>query len=581
MGRAKKGLKYLLPYWHLEVLAFLASLMSTALGLSMPYMLKVFIDEVIGGGRGDLLLPVLGGFFGALCLSVGFGFLRGMTFAYIGERVGNDIRRDISSRALTLPMSFYHAERTGAVMSLYTADVPAVTGLYTSTIVNLITDLLTLPIAIGLLLYLSPVLCVIALPVLPIFGIGVAVFGPRVRRVSRAVQDKAAEISAGLQETLSGMREVKAFGQEEAEGMRFWEMFCQNLKLRMRMAYLWRAAGSGGAFLGLAATFAVLWYGGVLILEPGGALKLGALIAFVQYMRMLLGPTARLGSLWMSVQTAMAAFDRIFEFLGRPGELLERPGARVLSGVRGRLEFEGVGFRYPGSTEDALKDVSFVAEEGQIAAVVGPTGAGKTTLVDLVPRFHDPTSGRVALDGTDIRELSLGSLRAQCAVVSQDVFLFARTVRENILVGRPGASERELARVVEVAGLEGLVSRLPQGLETPVGERGAKLSGGEKQKIAIARALLRDPRVLILDEATSALDSETERDIQRALAQLLKGRTSFVIAHRLSTVQSADKLLVIDEGRLVEEGGHEELLVRGGLYARLWEIQFQPGVKGR
>ncbi len=568
-----------MPYWRFEAAAFFASLLSTALGLAMPYMLKVFIDEVIGAGRPGLLLPVLGGFFGALSFSVLFGFLRGVTFAYIGERVGNDIRRDISSRALALPLSFYRAERTGAVMSLYTADVPAVTGLYTSTIVNLITDLLTLPIAIGLMLYLSPVLCVVALPVLPVFGIGVAVLGPRVRRTSRAVQDKAAEISAGLQETLSGVREVKAFGQEGAEGARFWGMFRENLRLRMRLNYLWRGAGSAGALLGLAATFAVLWYGGMLILGPGNALKLGALVAFVQYMRMLLGPTARLGSLWMSVQAAMAAFDRIFEFLDRRGEVLQRPEAKVLADARGRMEFMGVGFRYPGASGDALKEISFVAEAGQVVAVVGPTGAGKTTLVDLVPRFHDPTSGRIALDGTDLKDLSLASLRRQCAVVSQDVFLFARTVRENILVGRPGASERELGRVMEVAALEELVERLPQGLDTPVGERGITLSGGEKQKIAMARALLRAPRILILDEATSALDSETERDIQRALQELLQDRTSFVIAHRLSTVQSADRLLVLDEGRLVEEGSHDELLLRRGLYARLWEIQFQPGRK--
>jgi ATP-binding cassette subfamily B protein len=412
----------------------------------------------------------------------------------------------------------------------------------------------------------------LALSLLPPFFFSARYFGGIMRRLYRQHGEAWSELTAILQQGLAGIRLVQALQREEEEAKRYAAQGRETIRLAMRIqAYAGRQSLIN-AFLSALGPALVLWYGGAQVIN--GSLTIGELLAFTNYIARLFGPVSAFANMNVQLQQALAAFDRVQEYLELQTEIRDRPGAIELPPLRGRIEFQDVSFAYS-PERPILKHISFTVEPGQLVALVGPTGAGKSTIVNLIPRFYDPDEGCVRIDGYDLRDVTLSSLRRQIATVDQETFLFNTTILENIRYARPEATFDEVVEAAKAAYLHDFIMSLPEGYETVVGERGVKLSGGERQRLAIARAILRNPRILILDEATSSLDSIAESYIQRALEPLMRGRTVIAIAHRLSTILSADKILVLQQGELVESGTHRELLARGGLYAQLYRTQFK------
>ena len=435
---------------------------------------------------------------------------------------------------------------------------------------DFIADTLKFVVTMGVMLKIDWQLTLMALPALPLFAIALKLFSKPVREVSRKVQDKNSEISENLQESISGVREVKAFTQERNEINRLLNIFRQLLGLRVKQSVLQSSSGGVAELTAVSGIMFVLWYGGMKAIK--GAMQMGVLIAFVNYLGRLFNPIGKYMELNNRIQSAMGAAERVFEFLDTVPEIYDKTTAIALPPVMGRVQFENVHFAYE-KDDEVLTDITLKVEPGEMIALVGPSGSGKTTLVNLIPRFFDPTSGRIIIDDCDLRNVKIQSLREQVSVVFQDSFLFAVTVRENIRFGKRDATDEEIIAAAEAVNAHEFITQLPEGYDTEVGERGVKLSGGQKQRISIARTILRDPKILILDEATSALDSESELLVKEALEKLMEGRTSFVIAHRLSTVLKADRIVVLNKGKVVEVGSHEKLLAKGGMYEKLYEVQ--------
>ena len=461
-------------------------------------------------------------------------------------------------------------------MSRLSNDVNGVQSVVSDTIFSLVNNVVILASTVFLMFALDWKLTVAALVVLPAFLLPTRRVGKATFQARKATQGKLAELTAYMQETLgiSGMQLVKAFVKQRAETLRFAKLNDELRALNIRQSMIGRWFFMLMSILGTAGP-AVLWlFGGYLVVT--GQESLGTVVTFATVLlTRLYGPVGSLANMQVNVVGSLALFQRIFEYMDLPVEIDEKPRAIVLPQARGAVEFDGVTFRYPSSSSPALKDIAFRIEPGQLAALVGPTGAGKTTVTSLLPRFYDPQLGAVRLDGHDVRDLTLESLGRQIGMVFQDTFLFHATIRENLLYAKPEASETEMVAAARAAYIHDFIESLPEGYDTVVGERGHRLSGGEKQRVAIARVILKDPRVLILDEATSNLDSESEHLIQVALRPLFEGRTSLVIAHRLSTILAADLILVMDRGELVEQGRHADLLKQDGLYARLYHRQFE------
>jgi ATP-binding cassette, subfamily B, bacterial MsbA len=559
------------PVWRVCIPITLATVIAPAIVLAIPLVERQLIDGVVLAQRLDLLIPTMAIYSTLWLAMTGIHILNGTLRTYLGERLSQLLRQKIFTHSDALSLAFSHREHSGRTMALFANDVPSLVGLLSGTLFSTLGSLIVLVLAAALMFDMSWQLALVVALVPPLVG-GLGAFVTRpLRPAARRVQEKAAELSERIQENLAGVREIVAFGREASEGRRFWAAQSELLRLRMRLAYMDTGLQTGQTVFSLAITLVILGYGGYLVTQ--GLVTIGTLFAIRSLFNYMFTSVSQVFGAVGTIQKTLAAADRIYAFLDQRPTVQEYPGARTPDGVHGAVTFEQVSFSYqPG--RPVLHDVSFTARPGEVVALVGPSGAGKTTVASLIARFYDPGSGRVLLDGTDLRDLTLEGLRSQIGMVFQDSFLFATTIRENIAVGRERASEAEVVSAARAANVWEFIEALPDGLDTVVGQRGVQLSEGQKQRVAIARALLRDPRILILDEPTSALDARSEHLLQTALDVLIAGRTTFVIAHRLATAARADLILVLDRGRIVEQGTHGELLERRGLYHELYELQF-------
>jgi subfamily B ATP-binding cassette protein MsbA len=499
-------------------------------------------------------------------------FYRSNLAGRAGHRLVFDLRFDFYLHIQRLSHNFFSTQRSGSIVSRFMSDVALAQNFVGSALTNVWMDSASLIFIIGILFYLDGRLAWAALAVMPCYVALIRYMSPRIKKASRASQEKLEEISGDLQEKIGGMSVVKAFNQERREARHFFrlshqlsDMFIYNVHLSS-----WNQAISG--FLTTVAPLIVVWIASLFVLRA--EMTVGTMIAFYSFLGSLYFPLQRFSELGLIVSNSLAAIERIFEYFDIAPQITEKPGAIALPRMQGHVRFEQVNFAYE-SQMPTLSNVDFDINPGEMAALVGASGSGKSTLVSLIPRFYDVSSGRVLIDGNDVRDATFKSLRRQVGIVLQDSILFSTTLRENLLYGRPKAAEAELHTAAEAANAMEFIKTLPHGFDTVIGERGIKLSGGQRQRVAIARAFLKDPRILILDEATSSLDSESEHLIQEALARLMRGRTTIIIAHRLSTVVEADKIVVLQDGRVVEIGRHNDLLGRGGHYAFLARRQFR------
>ncbi|MDZ7705125.1 MAG: ABC transporter transmembrane domain-containing protein [Trueperaceae bacterium] len=567
------------PYRVQLAVGIFAVSVASGLGLLFPFITRelfntAFLEADENLAQLDLIAL---GLFGIFAVQAGFNYLRVYYLAVAGEGVVADLRTTLFGHLVYLPVRFFEERKTGEITSRLTADIATVQGVVSQSLAQFVNQLITLVGGVIFLFFLSLELTLLMLSIVPAVIIAGAYFGRKLRTISTEFQDKVADANASAEEAISGIRVVKSFTGEGLEYRRYSDQIGDAYQLALRRGRV-RAIFIPSIILAMfSAVTAVLWYGGRLVASD--QLLAGDLIAFLLLTVFVAGSIGTFTGLYSQFQEALGASQRIFELLDEQGDLSEAPGARGLEHPQGDLRFEHVSFRYGDRGDEyVLKDISLRAAPGEIIALVGPSGAGKSTLVTLIPRFYDPTEGRILLDGYDLRDLALHDLRAHIGIVPQETQLFSGSIAENIGYGRPGAPLDEIIDAATAANAHDFIRGFPDGYDTVVGERGVKLSGGQRQRVAIARALLKNPKILILDEATSSLDSESEALVQAALDRLMEGRTTFVIAHRLSTVQNASRILVLEHGRIVETGSHDSLVAKGGLYHDLYARQFSHEV---
>ncbi len=565
-------LEHLRPYKFRLCVAAICTALASAGTVVLPWIIKDLVDQVLSEKDAEKLTYI------ALSVVVIFLF-RGFFFygqsyliSYVGQRVVIDIRREVFKKIQRLSMAFYDKNKTGTIMSYVTNDVNALQTGLVDNIVEMITEGVILVASIVAMIYLDWKLFLFSLCTFPVVIMFIDFFGKKIRASGSRIQGATADLTSILQEVVSSARVIKSFVREAYEIDRFEAQNMHNFRAQMKYVKLSATLTPTIEFVAAIGVTMILWFGGNSVID--GDITAGALVAFLTYAVNISNPIKRLSKVIANIQRALAAADRVFDVLDLPELIQNKPNAQLLPHVKGNVSFNNVSFAY-NTDEPILDNVSFSATPGQVVALVGPSGAGKSTVASLLPRFYDVTGGSIVIDGLDIREVTMESLREQVGIVPQETMLFNGSVYDNILYGRLDATEEEVMAASKAANAHNFITELPNGYDTQLGDRGVNISGGQRQRIAIARAILKNPQILILDEATSALDTESERVVQEALDRLMVGRTSFVIAHRLSTIKNADKILVMEKGKIVEEGNHDELMAKDGLYAHLYQIQYR------
>ena len=567
-----RAFSYLRPYWRLTLGAYLTMLAINGLLLVIPQFIRWIVDHGIRAQNFNVLAWSVAGLLGITLVKSVLTFLQGRWSEITSQGVAFDLRNAIHAKLAGLSFAYHDRTETGQLLSRAVQDVDRIRFLTGRAVLRLIDSAVLLIGTAVVLLWMNPPLALLSLASMPLLARRAYHFGSLMRPLSVAIQQQLGVLTTLVEQNLRGARVVKAFAQEESQCARFdaqnddwFRLSAEAARLRsVNVPLLDLIANVGTVF--------IIWFGGMQVIW--GNLTLGELVAFSTYLSQLVMPVRRVGMIIPAVSMATAAGERIFEILDAPSDVEDAPDAVPMPPIQGRVEFEHVSFAYL-KRHVVLQDVSFRVEPGEIVALLGATGSGKSSIVNLIPRFYDPTAGRVLIDGIDLRTVQVHSLREQIGIVLQETTLFAATIRENIAFGRPDASDAAIEAAAQAAQAAEFIHRLPDGYATRVGERGLTLSGGQKQRIAIARALLKDPRILILDDATASVDTETERLIQTALARLMQGRTSFVIAQRLSTIRMAHLILVLEKGRVVAQGNHQSLLHNSPLYADIFQRQFR------
>ena len=565
----KRILLLVKPYWGRLLVAGICSMIVSGLSGSLAWLVKPAVDKVFVSREPTFLVLLSLGVMGAYLGRGVFSFFHSYLMRSAGAKVVRDIRNRLYRHMLYLPMSYLHRDSTGAMVSKVINDAGFVQGLLSYTIKDIFVESGSVVVLVCVAMYRRWDLTLMSIIVLPVALYFVSRLSRRLKGVSRRTQEKIEEITQMLTETFTGNKIIKSFCREEDELRRFSDRNHDFYREVMRSQRIIEATSLMMEIVGGFGIAFVLWYGGRLVIS--GAITAGDFFSFLAAIFLIYTPARRLVSANNSLHQASAPLDRIDKLLN---EALEAAGNIPCEGFRNEIVFDNVSFRYEGTDDDAVNSVSLTVKKGEIVALVGRSGAGKTTFVDLLPKFYLPVEGRILIDGVDISTVTLKSLRSLIGIVSQDVILFNDTVRANIVYGKPEASEEELLNAAKAAYADDFITQLPNGYDTEVGERGVRLSGGQKQRLSIARAILKNPPILILDEATSSLDTASEIMVQRALENLMNDRTAFVIAHRLSTVRRASRIIVMDKGRIVESGTHEELLISGGIYGKLYSLQF-------
>ncbi len=573
MQTALRIFSYLKPYWRRATLVYIALLIGVGAQTSIPLILGEAIDRGVEDRDATFLWQAAVLLIGVAVVQGVFTFVRSFHLNVLAEHVANDMRNQLYAKFQELPFQFYDQAQTGQLMSRATDDINQIRGMLMMTLRAVPHGLALLIIITAVLLWLHVWLALVALSTTPFLLYWSFRFGVTIRPMFLKVQQQFGVMTSTLQENVAGGRVVRAFAQELPESDRFEDELESLFRRNVRATNNWSFNYPLTLAMNGLSVAGVVWLGGYLVLT--GQVSIGTLVAFERFTFLLNEPVRWLGFVVNRVARALASAERTFEMLDRRPAIANLPHAEPMEAMRGDVEFDHVSFSYVGGLGAALHDVSFAAHPGQVTALVGATGSGKSSVVNLIPRFYDRAEGTVRIDNTDVRDITLDSLRSNIGVVMQESFLFSMTIRENIAYGRPDATDEQIIAAAKAAQAHDFISQIDEGYDSVVGERGVTLSGGQKQRLAIARALLLNPRILILDDATASVDSETEHEIQQALRVLMEGRTSFVIAQRLTTVQGADQILVFEGGRIVERGTHDELLRRDGFYRELYDLQLR------
>jgi len=563
---------YLRPYVGYMVIALFGLIGNSLLSLVFPAMIQRVVDSVLVANDLALLDQITLILIGVFVLRAFTQMIETFTINYVGERIIMDLRADLYQHMIAMSLAFFTKRRSGELLSRLSSDVTMIRQVLTDNITVLLQQLLLAIGSVAIMLALNWRLTLFILILVPVMAAIALVLGRQLRTASTRIQDEIAKATTVASEVIQNVREVKTFVREPYEKVRYTDAIREAFKVALQALRLRAALGSTIAFVAFAGLALVLWFGGREAIA--GRLTGGELIAFLVYGLTVAGSLGSLLNLYSVVQQGIGATKRVFDILQQPPDILDAPNAQTLNRVNGEIRFQNVAFSYE-QRQEVLHNLDLTIPAGEILALVGPSGAGKSTMFNLIPRFYDPTSGSITIDGTDLRSVTQASLRQQIGIVPQESLLFGGTIYENIRYGRLEATEAEVFAAAQAANAHDFILELPDQYQTVVGERGIRLSGGQRQRVSIARALLKDPRVLLLDEATSSLDSESEAEVQDALAHLMQNRTTVIIAHRLSTIRIAHRIAVLDKGSLIEVGTHDELMALNGTYARLYNLQFR------